>query len=56
MGEIQGVSDVQDRGKGIEDVPVNLTPVGSGDLCKNDDLRECSMNVRFVSWNKTDDQ
>lgn len=56
MDENQGVSDVQDRGKEIEDVAANLALVGSGDLCRNDDLTEHSMSMRSASWNKTDDQ
>jgi hypothetical protein len=58
MDEDQGASDVQDRGKGIEDVAADLALVGSGDLCRNDDLTDhlMGMGMKFVSWNKTDDQ
>jgi len=49
MGEDQDASDVQDRGKRIEDVAANLALVGSEDLCRNDDLKEHSMGVKFVS-------
>ena len=54
--EVQGVSDVRDRGKEVEDVVVNPAPVDCGDLRKNDDLTERLMSMRFVSWNKSDDQ